>query len=160
MKDLILGLVLLILAVAVLFLSSSFPNFVVRGERLPGPKFFPTILAIILICFSAYCILIGFMKFFKKPREPLEQKKESEKIHMVNVLSVILSVTFFVPVINFFGTVLGIILLGAALMTLLGIKWYQSFIYSSLLASLVYVIFQVLFKIPLAEGTLFSFLVR
>lgn len=160
MKDLILGLVLLILSIVVLFLSSSFPNFIVRGERLPGPKFFPTILAIILICFAAYCIIIGFMESFKKPKAPSEQKKESEKIHMVNVLFVILSVTFFVPVINFFGTVLGIILLGAALMTLLGIKWYQSFIYSSLLASLVYVIFQVLFKVPLAEGILFSFLVR
>lgn len=160
MKDFILGFVLLVLSILVLLLSSSFPNFVVRGERLPGPKFFPTILAIVLICFAAYCILLGFMRFIKRPKGLPEDKEELEKTYIVNVMTVILSVILFVPIINFFGTVVGIVILGAAVMTLLGIKWQQSLIYSSLLAFLVYMIFQVFFRVPLVEGTLFSFLVR
>lgn len=157
MKDLILGLVLLTLSIVVLVLSSSFPNFIIRGERLPGPKFFPTVLAIILICFALYCIVVGFMRSFKKSQKSSEHANEAG---IVNVLCIVLSVIFFVPIINFFGTIVGIILLGTVLMILLSIKWYQSLIYSSVLAFLVYVIFQVLFKVPLAEGILFSFFVR
>ncbi|WP_041083239.1 tripartite tricarboxylate transporter TctB family protein [Thermotoga profunda] len=160
MKDLVLGLILLVISTTVLFLSSSFPDFVVRGERLPGPKFFPTILSIILICFAFYCVLVGFVKLIKKTRNSLESKSELTKFGILNVLFTVFGVLFFVPIITFFGTFLGIILLGTALMILFSIKWYQSLIYSSVLAFLVYTIFQVLFKVPLPEGTLFSFLVR
>ncbi|HEY8541958.1 MAG TPA: hypothetical protein VIL29_06210 [Pseudothermotoga sp.] len=69
MKDLVLGLILLVLSIATIVLSSSFPDFVVRGERLPGPKFFPTILSIILICFAIYFVIVGSTKLIKKTAE-------------------------------------------------------------------------------------------
>ncbi|MGB9820901.1 MAG: tripartite tricarboxylate transporter TctB family protein [Pseudothermotoga sp.] len=160
MKDIILGLILIVISIAVLTISSSFPNFVVRGERLPGPKFFPTILAIVLICFALYCLLLGMvtLRNSRKPSGNLDNSCTPAGI--INILCISLSVFFFVPIISLVGTLVGITVIGTALMTLLSIKWYQSLMYSSALAFLVYIIFQIVFKVPLPEGILFSFVVR
>lgn len=160
MKDIILGLTLIVISIVVLTISSSFPNFVVRGERLPGPKFFPTVLAIILICFALYCLLLGIITL-RNSRKPSGTPDNSRTpAGIINILCISLSVFFFVPIINLVGTLVGITVIGTALMTLLSIKWYQSLMYSSALAFLVYIIFQIVFKVPLPEGILFSLVVR
>ncbi|ABV33200.1 MULTISPECIES: tripartite tricarboxylate transporter TctB family protein [Pseudothermotoga] len=158
-KDMIFGIVLVILSVFVFIYSSTFPEFAVRGERLPGPRFFPSILAFILFGFGIFYTVTGLIRLTLDKKQKRSMEKHSTRV-VINVLFSIMSVILFVPFVNLIGLILTIIILGSSLMTLLYVKWYRSVIYSTILAILIYLIFQLLFKIPLPEGALISLLVR
>jgi len=49
LKDIVYGSTLIIISIFVFAIGSGFPNYVVRSKELPGPKFFPFLIAYLLI---------------------------------------------------------------------------------------------------------------
>lgn len=150
MSDTILGVVLIVLAIFVLIFSSSFPELVVRGERLPGPRYFPALLSILMILFGAFYIVSNIFKCRK--REKI--REEASKRQVLPPLIVLASSVLFVPVIQLIGTTVGVIAITFSMMVFFRVKWYYSAIISVMLALLIKVVFEVLFKVPLPEGIL------
>lgn len=151
--DLILGIVLTFISAFVLLYSRKFPHFVVRGVRLPGPSFFPRILAILLILFAVYFVLKYFL---------IRKGSRSEKTYRfdlkssLNIVWVSLSVILFFPLASLTGAFFALILICFLLMIILRAKWYEAAIFSLFVTTIIHLVFRVLFKIPLPEGILFN----
>ncbi|WP_448522918.1 tripartite tricarboxylate transporter TctB family protein [Pseudothermotoga sp.] len=151
--DLILGFVLVFISFFVLLYSRKFPRFVVRGVRLPGPSFFPRVLAVLLLIFAAYI----FVEYFRlRKRKSSDEKHPVDAKSLLNVLWISLMVLFFFPLANLMGTFVILTTLSFLLMVVLKSKWYEALVFSLSVALIVHLIFSVIFKIPLPEGLLFA----
>ncbi|WP_041076764.1 tripartite tricarboxylate transporter TctB family protein [Thermotoga caldifontis] len=150
--DFILGCVLAFISIFVLLYSRKFPHFVVRQTRLPGPSFFPRVLAIILLCFAVYF----FVEYFLRRKEPKKEKHAIDTKSLLNILWFCTVVLFFFPFANFVGTFLALSVLSFLSLVILKSRWYEALIFSLAAALTVHLIFRVLFKIPLPEGILFT----
>ena len=158
-KNIFFGISLFVLSGIIFVFGSNFPNFIVRGQKLPGPKFFPYALAFVLIGLGVYFIVksIVLLKLKKAPRDALLVPAEEITFDGVkNVIAVIAGILFFVPLINFLGFLLGAMVISTALMIILNVKIWRSLIYSVILVVLIFLIFGMVFKIPLPEGSLIA----
>ncbi|MEJ5229034.1 tripartite tricarboxylate transporter TctB family protein [Pseudothermotoga sp. U03pept] len=151
MSDTILGVFLIALAIFVLISSSSFPNLVVRGEKLPGPKYFPSLLSILMILLGVFYIVSSIFKLRKREKNQIDK---SSKGQLSPLLVVLTSSILFVPVVQLVGTTVGVIAITFSMMVFFRVKWYYSAVISVTLALLIRLVFEVLFKVPLPEGTL------
>jgi len=151
--DLILGFVLVFISFFVLLYSRKFPHFVVRGVRLPGPSFFPRILAVLLLIFAAYVFV---EQFLLRKRRVSQEKHRTEAKSLLNLLWISFMVLFAFPLANLIGTFIALTGMSFLLMVVLRSKWYESLILSFSVALVVYIIFGVIFKIPLPEGIIFT----
>ncbi len=149
-SDLILGVFLIALAVYVLLTSSRFPAFVLRGQKLPGPSFFPALLSYLLIGFG----VVLLVQSSTIRRKELISKVEIDSGGIVNFFAVVVSVFAFLPLCELFGLLLTTLILGTGMMVLIGIKWYASILYSLTLGLLVKFVFIDLFKVALPSGYL------
>jgi len=71
---------------------------------------------------------------------------------MKNVIAIIVGIIFFVPLINLLGFILGATIISAALMIILNVKIWRSLVYSVILVVIIFLIFGMVFKVPLPEG--------
>lgn len=151
--DLVLGIVLTFISIFVLMYSRRFPHFIVRGVRLPGPSFFPRILAILLLLFAAYFVS-RYLLFRKKPNP--EGTYKSDLKSLLNIVWTSLSVVLFFPLANLVGALLALVIICFLLMIILKSKWYEAAIFSVVMTLIIHLVFHVVFKIPLPEGILFA----
>ncbi|PZC51473.1 tripartite tricarboxylate transporter TctB family protein [Mesotoga sp. TolDC] len=158
-KNILFGVFLILLAALIFYFGWSFPAYKIRGETLPGPKFFPFTLAVILIIFGIYFIIKSavMIKMKKLPKDSaiaFEEKFTLEGIK--NIVAVIASIVFFVPIIEFLGFILGTIIVSSILMIVLNVKVLRSIIYSTILTVMIFLVFGTLFRIPLPEGIIMN----
>ncbi len=164
-KNIIYGIILIVLSVVIIFLSLDFPSYVVRGKELPGPKFFPQVISGVLIIIGIYEIGLGIYQTKKKKEKPgeLEKGKEVEKETgitkrgIINIIVVFAGILLFIPFIEIVGFKLGAFIFATVLMSILGMGIIKSLIYSAVLTAVILVIFDYLFRIPFPEGMFFSF---
>ncbi|MFW6122020.1 MAG: tripartite tricarboxylate transporter TctB family protein [Petrotogales bacterium] len=164
-KNIIYGIILIVLSVVVIFLSMNFPSYVVRGKELPGPKFFPQVISGALIIIGIYEIGLGIYQTKKKKEKlgNIEKEKEVEKETgitkrgIINIVVVFAGIILFIPFIEIVGFKLGAFILATVLMIVLGMGIIKSLIYSAVLTAVILIIFDYLFRIPFPEGMFFSF---
>ncbi len=158
-KNILFGIFLFVLAFLIFYFGWSFPAYKIRGESLPGPKFFPFTLAIVLIMLGVYYIIksVVMIKMKKLPRDAeiaFEEKFTFEGVK--NIVAVVAAIVFFVPIIELLGFILGTIIVSSILMIILNVKVLRSIIYSTILAVMIFLIFGTLFRIPLPEGIIMN----
>ncbi|KUK80538.1 MULTISPECIES: tripartite tricarboxylate transporter TctB family protein [unclassified Mesotoga] len=158
-KNIVFGVFLIVLALLVLYFGWSFPAYRIRGETLPGPKFFPFTLAVVLMIVGAYYIIKSVVMIKKKmiPKDSsiaFEERFTFEGIK--NIVAVVAAILFFVPIIEFLGFILGTIIVSSVLMMILNVKVLRSIIYSTILAVMIFLIFGTLFRLPLPEGVIMN----
>ncbi len=150
--EFILGICVILLAAYVLVIITDFPDFTLRGKKLPGPRFFPMLLSLFLIGFGSFFIVTSFRT---RSNSSLREGVISFE-GILNCFVILLSVLIFMPLCNLLGTTFTIVFLGSVIMVFLGIKWYASILYSLLLGLLARVIFVDFFKVALPVGMLFK----
>jgi len=158
-KNIVFGVFLIVLALLVLYFGWSFPAYRIRGETLPGPKFFPFTLAVVLMIVGAYYIIKSVVMIKKKmiPKDSsiaFEERFTFEGIK--NIVAVVAAILFFVPIIEFLGFILGTIIVSSVLLMILNVKVLRSIIYSTILAVMIFLIFGTLFRLPLPEGVIMN----
>ncbi|MDD3461068.1 MAG: tripartite tricarboxylate transporter TctB family protein [Mesotoga sp.] len=158
-KNIVFGVFLIVLALLVLYFGWSFPAYRIRGETLPGPKFFPFTLAVVLMIVGAYYIIKSVVMIKKKmiPKDSsiaFEERFTFEGIK--NIVAVVAAILFLVPIIEFLGFILGTIIVSSVLMMILNVKVLRSIIYSTILAVMIFLIFGTLFRLPLPEGVIMN----
>ncbi len=159
-KNLIYGISLLATSIFVLVYSTRFPDFIVRRQKLPGPRFFPAILAIIIIAAGIYVIASQLAKMVirrrssEPPQEVLEEDKMTRR-GFLNVLAVVAGVFFYIIMVEITGFNLTTFAFSFLLMLMLNVRWWRAIIYSLVLVVAIVLIFGYGFRIPLPEGSLF-----
>lgn len=164
-KNIVYGSILILLSIIVILISLEFPSYVVRGQELPGPSFFPQVISIFLILIGIYEIILGILQTFKLKKLNEEGLKKEEKViktvitkkGLFNIIVVIAGIILFVPFINLVGFKLGLFIFSTILMTTFGVRLLRALIYSAIVTVIIILIFAYLFKIPFPEGILFSF---
>lgn len=156
-KNLLYGVVLIALSIFVIMYSTGFPKYTVRGQELPGPNFFPTVLSIFLIAIGVYEILKDVVDNIKKKKRQPKDDSHITKRGFISILVVIAGIILFVPFIELVGFKIGAFVFAAFLMYLLGVKIINSLIYSAVLTAVIVVIFELLFKIPFPQGYILPF---
>lgn len=161
-SDLLLGSFCTAVSLFVFYYSARFPKFISGDKELPGPSFFPRLLALFILGFGLFFLAHGLYSMIKDKRGFRFEgilKRIRPKVLLSSIA--VLSTAFILqPVLNLLGTILGFTITGAFLMRLFRVKWIQSLIYSFVLAVVIYLIFRVIFKLPLPEGKIFSLLRR
>jgi len=148
-KDLSYGIVLVIISIFVFIYGSNFPEFVVRGNRLPGPKFFPFLISFLLLIFGLYFIIRSLL-ILKTSKSNNSVEKVTKK-GLVRVIAVIIGISFYVPLINLIGFKIGTFVFSTIMMSLFGIKIFKSMLYSLILTIIIVIIFEKIFLIPFPQ---------
>lgn len=145
------GLSLIVIAILVIYSCRGFPNFIVSGKKLPGPKFFPYVLCSFLIIGGLYEILIWF-----KARNVSREKKPFITILQdwgtQNIILLLLGILIYVPAIQWLGFAIGTILLATILLIRLKASWLKALTSSVILVVVIILIFEKLFRIQLPDG--------
>ncbi|MCS7233357.1 MAG: tripartite tricarboxylate transporter TctB family protein [Synergistetes bacterium] len=158
--DLILGISCIALSIFVFYYSRFFPKYTSGAQELPGPSFFPRLLAIFIIAFGIYFVIYGIYRVLKN-RDERRSFNSLEFKDLRSLLSyvLVLSTGFIVyPVLNFFGTIVGFTVIGIFLMRIFKVKWITSIIYSFAMALIINWIFKGIFKLPLPDDKIFLLL--
>ncbi len=156
-KNLLYGVILIALSIFVIIYSTGFPKYTVRGQELPGPNFFPTVMSIFLIAIGVYEILKDVVDNIKKKKRIPKDDSHITKRGFISIIVVVAGIILFVPFIELVGFKLGAFVFAALLMYLLGVKIINSLIYSAVLTAVIVVIFELLFKIPFPQGYILPF---
>ena len=156
-KNLLYGVILIALSIFVIIYSTGFPKYTVRGQELPGPNFFPTVLSIFLIAIGVYEILKDVVDNIKMKKRIPKDDSHITKRGFISIIVVVAGIILFVPFIELVGFKLGAFVFAAFLMYLLGVKIINSLIYSAVLTAVIVVIFELLFKIPFPQGYILPF---
>jgi putative tricarboxylic transport membrane protein len=142
--DRISGVVVFTLATVILWQSRHLS---IGSFRAPGPGFFPTLLAFVLIVLSL-CLII--------PRQKEEGRKEtvsSRSLGRVTLVFLFLLTYFFF--FNFLGfAVISFLLMASLFLVVAGKKWHASIFWAFISTGLAYLLFDVLLKSPLPKGVL------
>ncbi|AKI97763.1 tripartite tricarboxylate transporter TctB family protein [Kosmotoga pacifica] len=152
LKDTIYGSTLIVISIFVFAIGSGFPNYVVRGKELPGPKFFPFLIAYLLIFAGIYFIIRSLLRWNRT--EGINTSDLVTKRGIIRVISIVAGVLLYVPLINLIGFKVGTFILCAVFMYMLGVKLLKSLIYSLILTIVIILIFGMVFSIPFPQGFL------
>lgn len=156
--NLILGIILVIISLfVIIYANLNFPHFKVGMKKLPGPKFFPTILSLFILICGIYEITFAFID--KKNKKAISNTKRSfkELINdwgVQNILIFSFSIILYVPIINFLGFFIGSVLISSVLLYRLNVGLLKSLIVSLILSFIIIMLFEKLFKIQLPAGIL------
>ncbi|RKX47584.1 MAG: hypothetical protein DRP32_08700 [Thermotogae bacterium] len=152
LKDIVYGSTLIIISIFVFAIGSGFPNYVVRSKELPGPKFFPFLIAYLLIFAGVYFIVRSFLR--KRKAEETNATSLVTKRGILRVISIIVGILLYVPLINLIGFKVGTFILAALFMYILGVKLLRALLYSLILTIVIVLIFGMVFSIPFPQGFL------
>ncbi len=157
-----LPVILAALSVWVLYMAAQLPEFIQRGQRLPGPRYFPTILSVFLLI-AAGVELARYLRYRRsvsgeyggaldRVRERLSMLRSSWGARSVGVIlgtSVAL-----VPVTQLIGFPLAGTAYGVLLMMRLKARWYSAVVVSVVVVIVITVVFGRLFRVPLPLGVI------
>lgn len=147
--DALSGLVLALLAVAVLVTVSQYPP--IPGQNV-GPSAFPGLVAILLLGCSLLLIWRG-MHGERRPLVVMGAWTRSTP-HVVNFLLVIGSLLFYIFCSNFFGFIITGTLILAALFYALGVRTFLVLPLAIIATLVIHTIFYKFLRVPLPWGLL------
>lgn len=142
------GFLLIIISTVVIAISSTFPEAVAAGKRIPGPGFFPTLIGIALIIGGIYQIKEGL-----KTRDD-ESKKIECNWGTVNIVLVVISLIVYSIVMQWLGYALSTLIFSIPLMIRLKAGKVKAVFFSIFITIFIVLVFGQVFKIQLPMGTL------
>ncbi len=142
--DRISGGVVLFLAAIILWEAR---NLSIGKVSAPGPGFFPTVIAIILILLSLFLIISSDGK--------KEEKPHADKRFGYRVIMVFLFLLAYFFLLEYLGFVVTSFLFMASLFVTVTLqKWYMAFLWAFVATGLAYLLFQILLESNLPKGVL------
>ena len=136
------GIVVFVLGAIILWQGR---NLSIGSLRAPGPGFFPTLLAFVLIGLSL-CLII--------PRRKGDDGKgpasRGSVTRVILVFLFLLAYFFFFEFLGF--AILSFLLMASLFLVVAGMKWHVSILWAFISTGLAYLLFDVLLKSPLPKG--------
>lgn len=155
--DLWLGIALLGAAVIVLVFTQSIHSIGLGDNFDPGPRAFP-------IGLSAMLAIGGLIELWKSRAKPetasgsppmgSPSTEASSDSNHKTVLLLLGCFLVYVLLLPWLGFSISTLLMATLMMLLLGNTWKQSLLVSIILITIIYVLFVLLFKVPLPSGVL------
>jgi len=141
------GIVLILLSIAVIMESLTFPETVSAGKKTPGPSFFPILLSVVLI-------IAGFQQIAAGARMPREVKGPGWNWGASNSVIIILFLFLYVLLMEYLGYAVATLLFGVLLMVRLKAGFFRAMTVSALTVIFIVSIFGQVFHIQLPAGLL------
>ncbi len=142
--DRISGGVVICLATAILWQARSLP---LGKISAPGPGFFPTVIAMVLLVLALLLILTGAGK---KEKTIFTDKRAAGR-----VLLVFLFLVAYILLLEYLGfAVTSFLFMAALFITVTQRKWYSALLWSFAATGFAYVLFEILLKSNLPKGVL------
>lgn len=148
--SLLFGIILVGIALFVILRSRTFPPFVLAGNKLPGPGFFPVILSILLGGAGIYECVLAFRQYGLRPSRKYRDLLGDWGNQ--NILIIILGLILYVLVVDTLGYLVTTFVFSVLLMVRLKTGWFRGILVSSIVVALIMVIFVKVFKIQLPYG--------
>lgn len=142
------GLLLILISIVVIAMSSTFPEAVAAGKRIPGPGFFPTLISIVLIIGGIYQVIEGV-----KTKDNDSRKLECNW-GTVNIALIVISLIAYSIIMQWLGYALSTLIFSVPLMVRLKTGKMKAVFYSIFVTAFIVLIFGQVFKIQLPMGTL------
>lgn len=141
------GIALIVLSIAVIMESLTFPEAVSAGKKTPGPSFFPILLSVILILAGIYQVSAGL----KMPRcgTSLQWSWGTS-----NGVIIIFLLFLYVSVMEHLGYALSTLAFGILLMMRLKVRFFKAVAVTGLVVLFIVSIFGQVFHIQLPVGSL------
>jgi len=141
--DRILAGILIFISIFVLIETSKFPKYELRDINLPGPTFFPNILAIGLLIAAGYLIINSFLT---KKVERVQANLTLSGIF--NMIFLIVLIIVFSYIVEYLGFITSMFLMSFALLLKFRVSWLKALLHSAIISFLMFLIFQQLFRVP------------
>ena len=142
-SDLVSIFLILVVAVAIWFMSNKFPNL---PEGYPGPNLFPRVIAIGFIITSGLLLLSYFNK---KPPISLAKSQETIQPNPLKLISALVAISLFPILSPVVGFIPALCLSGIAMGFTFSIKWWKVIVVSISTTLMVYILFSQLLGVPL-----------
>ena len=143
--DLTIGIISCIIGIISYVLTLSFPTCGKSG--VPGPEFFPRILAILFLIISVIQISKSFL-------EKNTQTQEIEKVNYSRMLILIGLFAFYILFLDIIGFFITTIIFLMVLQKLLYVKFKTSLFVTFIIIMVIFLIFDKLFCVSLPMGTI------
>jgi len=143
----VFGIVLLLLSIAVIRESLTFPETVSAGKKTPGPSFFPILLSVVLI-------IAGFQQIAAGTRMSREGKGQGWTWGASNSVIIILFLFLYVLFMEYLGYAAATLLFGVLLMVRLKVGFFRALSVTALTVIFIVSIFGQIFHIQLPAGLL------
>lgn len=145
----------LLVSAAVFTLSRDFPSFKVRGVQLPGPAFFPNLIAGGLFLCGLAEIILAFLGAPAEPeRKPGNGRRLLRDEGFQNTCLVVACVIAYAFLQDSLGFLVTTFLLCAVIMSRLKINLAKSILASAAVTVAIAVIFARILMVPLPQGIL------
>ncbi|MCY1152251.1 MAG: tripartite tricarboxylate transporter TctB family protein [Sphaerochaetaceae bacterium] len=141
--DLIIGIISCILGIISYVLTLNFPTFGKSG--VPGPEFFPRILAILFLIISVIQISKSFV-------EKNTKTQEIEKVDYIRMLILIALFAFYILFLDILGFFITTIIFLMILQKLVSVKFKTSIFVTFIIIMIIFLIFDKLFCVSLPAG--------
>ncbi len=141
--DLTIGIISCIIGIISYILTLNFPTFGKSG--VPGPEFFPRILAILFLIISVIQISKSFV-------EKNKQTQEVEKVNYIRMLILIGLFVFYILFLDILGFFITTIIFLMILQKLLSVKLKTSLFVTFIIIMIIFLIFDKLFCVSLPMG--------
>ena len=133
-------------SILVIVFSSSIQSIGLGDNLDPGPKAFPIGLSLLLA-------LGGIIELWNFRGQRIAGTTRSKAYRAPRVvLSLLCFFLFYVLILPWLGFSISTLIMATLMMVLLGNSWKQSLILSLVLITLIYLLFVVMFKVPLPGG--------
>lgn len=142
----IFGAAIILLSLCVVGISSTFPEAVVAGRKIPGPAFFPMLLAVILVPCGIHQIVGG-----------LRTEREERWVPGLGALNgtiIVLSLILYVVVMDWIGYALSTFLFSLFLLLRLKVPFFKAATVAVITVGFILVVFGRIFLIQLPAGEL------
>lgn len=153
-----IGICCTLLGLAVLFLTRGFPPFRVRGVELPGPAFFPNLVAYALIICGVAEFVVGYRKqgssTSSEQDAPVGHAPRTAREALIAGLIVMGSVIAYGIVHERLGFLVTTAILSAVIMLQFKVKLGQAVLASALVTLGLALIFAKLLRVPLPTGVI------
>lgn len=141
--DRILAGILIFISIFIFLETAKFPKYELRGIKLPGPTFFPNLLAVCLLIAAGYLIINSFL--IKKDEKTQVRYSLWGLVNMVFLMVMIIAFTY---IVNYLGFLTSMFLVSFALFLKFKVNWLKALLHSTIITFFLFFIFQQLFKVP------------
>jgi len=150
-KEIILSIFFMIISMTVYVLTYQFPKQTVALS----PKVFPQFVSACLFILSLVLLIQGITGV-KKESEQKKVKLALNNIFLLKMLTMIILAFFYIRILPLTGYIIATPLFLASSMLLFNEKrWFMIVIVSIVATALLYILFRIVFKIPLPRFNLF-----
>ena len=155
-RTLHLPALLLATGAGALYLSAELPDFVQRGRRLPGPRYFPALLGVFL-CAAGAIELSQYLAWRRRSREARRSappviasgRVEPSAASAAVVLALLIA---FAGAVGFLGFQVSALLFSLAMLAWLRCPLGRTLVVSVALVVVISLVFGFLFRVPLPRG--------